>query len=138
MLIAASLCLHLQAQAPQGSSTSTDPLQFPSATGSGAGVAGSSANTSIVPGGGGSIGNSATSGTGTSGEADGTQSLNTSVSLSTDQILTVLQEQPEALGELKSLVADQATQQGTPIQPDSITDEMLYNRIASSPSYARI
>jgi protein involved in polysaccharide export with SLBB domain len=53
--------------------------------------------------------------------------------LSTDQILTILQEQPDALVELKSLVADLAQQQGTPIQQDSITDEMLYNRIASSP-----
>ncbi|WP_263352957.1 SLBB domain-containing protein [Acidicapsa acidisoli] len=47
--------------------------------------------------------------------------------------MAVLQEQPDALVELKSLVADLATQQGTPVQPDSISDEMLYSKIASSP-----
>jgi len=57
----------------------------------------------------------------------------TATSLSTDQILNILQEQPDALIELKSFAADLAQQQGTPVQPDSITDEMLYNKIASSP-----
>jgi protein involved in polysaccharide export with SLBB domain len=54
-------------------------------------------------------------------------------SLSTDQILSILQHQPEALVELKSFVADLAQQQGTPIEQDSLTDDMLYNRISSSP-----
>jgi len=57
----------------------------------------------------------------------------TATPLSTDQILNILQEQPDALIELKSFAADLAQQQGTPVQPDSITDEMLYNKIASSP-----
>jgi protein involved in polysaccharide export with SLBB domain len=55
------------------------------------------------------------------------------VPLSADQIFAVLQDDPDILVELKSLVADLAQQQGVPIQPDSITDELLYSRIASSP-----
>lgn len=34
--------------------------------------------------------------------------------------------------ELKSLLADQMTEQGVPTQPDSITDEALYSQIATS------
>jgi protein involved in polysaccharide export with SLBB domain len=54
------------------------------------------------------------------------------VPLSADQIFSILQAQPDALIDLKSLMADLAQQQGTPIRPDSITDEMLYGKIASS------
>jgi protein involved in polysaccharide export with SLBB domain len=53
--------------------------------------------------------------------------------LSASQILVVLQQQPDALVELKSLMADLAQQQGTPLQPDAITDQMLYSKVASSP-----
>jgi protein involved in polysaccharide export with SLBB domain len=53
--------------------------------------------------------------------------------LSASQILAVLQQQPDALVELKSLMSDLAQQQGTPLQPDAITDQMLYSKIASSP-----
>jgi protein involved in polysaccharide export with SLBB domain len=48
------------------------------------------------------------------------------------QIIAILQEKPEVVIELKSLVADQLQQQGTPTQADSITDEMLFTQIASS------
>ena len=54
------------------------------------------------------------------------------VPLSYDRIAAILDEQPDAMIEVKSLVADLAQQQGTSIQPDSITDEMLLSRIASS------
>ena len=54
------------------------------------------------------------------------------VPLSADQIFAILQEEPDAFVELKSLMADLAQQQGASIQVDSITDEMLYSRIASS------
>ena len=53
--------------------------------------------------------------------------------LSASQILAVLQQSPDAVIELKSLMADVSQQQGTPIQADSITDQMLYSKIASSP-----
>lgn len=55
------------------------------------------------------------------------------VVLSATQILTILQERPEVVVELKSYLADMLQQQGTPTQPDSITDEMLYNQISSNP-----
>jgi len=54
-------------------------------------------------------------------------------SLSAAQISAVLQRRPEVVTELKSFVADQAQQKGVPLQADSITDEMLYAQIASSP-----
>ncbi len=54
------------------------------------------------------------------------------IPLTADQIFAILQEQPDALIELKSLVADLAQQQGAPIQPEAITDEMLYSKITSS------
>jgi hypothetical protein len=56
-----------------------------------------------------------------------------SAPLSAGQIFAVLQQQPDALVELKSVMADMAQQQGTPLQADSITDQMLYSKIASSP-----
>jgi protein involved in polysaccharide export with SLBB domain len=56
-----------------------------------------------------------------------------SAPLSADQIFAVLDQQPDAVVELKSLMADLAQQQGASLQPDSITDQMLYSRIASSP-----
>jgi protein involved in polysaccharide export with SLBB domain len=59
--------------------------------------------------------------------------MGTLTALSTDQILKVLQEQPDAIVELKSLISDQAQQQGISLQPDAISDDMLYSRISSSP-----
>jgi protein involved in polysaccharide export with SLBB domain len=52
--------------------------------------------------------------------------------LSADQIFSILQQQPDALVELKSLMADLAQQQGTPLQPDAITDQLLYSKITTS------
>jgi protein involved in polysaccharide export with SLBB domain len=60
-------------------------------------------------------------------------SLSAQPSLSAAQISAVLQRRPEVVIELKSFVAEQAQQKGVPIQADSITDEMLYSQIASSP-----
>ena len=62
----------------------------------------------------------------------------TSNALTAQQIDDVLQSKPEIVVELKQLVADQLQQQGSQegvqIQSDSITDEMLYNQIATNPS----
>jgi len=55
------------------------------------------------------------------------------VPLSAAQIYAVLDQQPDAIVELKSLMADLAQQQGISLDPDSITDQMLYSQIASSP-----
>ncbi len=44
----------------------------------------------------------------------------------------ILQQKPEVIIEIKSLVADQLQQQGIDTQADSISDEMLYRQISSS------
>ena len=48
------------------------------------------------------------------------------------QILGILQENPEAAVEVKSLLADALRQKGVPAQADSISDEQLYTQIISS------
>ena len=52
--------------------------------------------------------------------------------LSADQIIAILQNNPDALIEAKQWMSDAAAQQGQPISPESITDQMLYSRISSS------
>jgi protein involved in polysaccharide export with SLBB domain len=54
------------------------------------------------------------------------------LSLTATQIFAILQEKPEVVIELKSVLADSLQQQGISSQPDSITDEMLYGQINSS------
>jgi protein involved in polysaccharide export with SLBB domain len=71
---------------------------------------------------------------GANGEAAaGSDMGGSGVALSAAQILTILQERPEVVVELKSYLADMLQQQGTSIQADSITDEVLYSQISSSP-----
>jgi protein involved in polysaccharide export with SLBB domain len=53
-------------------------------------------------------------------------------SLSASQLSNVLQQHPEAIVELKSMLAAEAQRQGSQIQADDITDEVLYQQIASS------
>src|SRR3984957_8654932 len=53
-------------------------------------------------------------------------------SLTAAQITLILQQKPELVVELKSLVADQLQQQGVAAQADSITDEMLLNQISTN------
>jgi hypothetical protein len=52
--------------------------------------------------------------------------------LSTRQIFNLLEEKPEVVVELKQLLADTLSQQGVSVDPNSVTDEMLYRQIASS------
>ncbi len=61
-----------------------------------------------------------------------TSDSNSRTALTAAQINAVLQQKPEIVVELKSLVADQLTQQGISTQADSITDEMLFSQISSS------
>jgi len=73
-----------------------------------------------------------------SSDADSTtsgssQQLNAHGSLTAMQIISILQQKPELVPELKQLVADQFQQQGTTVQADSITDEMLFSQISASP-----
>lgn len=53
------------------------------------------------------------------------------VSLSASQILSIIQNRPEILIELKELLAAMPNN-GAPVQPDSITDEALYSQITTS------
>jgi protein involved in polysaccharide export with SLBB domain len=58
--------------------------------------------------------------------------INQRNSLTAAQIISILQQKPELVVELKSMVADQLTQQGIPTQADSITDEMLLSQISTN------
>ncbi len=74
-----------------------------------------------------------TSGASSSSSSVGTSSVGSSAVLSAGQIFAILQSRPEVVVELKSYLADSMQQQGTSIQADAITDEVLFNQIASSP-----
>jgi protein involved in polysaccharide export with SLBB domain len=56
------------------------------------------------------------------------------MALTTRQIFGVLQEKPEAVIELKTQLAEQLQQQGVAIDANAVTDEMLYNAIATDPT----
>jgi protein involved in polysaccharide export with SLBB domain len=58
--------------------------------------------------------------------------LNQRSSLTASQIISILQQRPELMVELKSLVADQLQQQGIQTQADSISDEMLLSQISTN------
>jgi len=49
--------------------------------------------------------------------------------LSADQINNILQQSPDLVVELKAQLADRMQQQGVQIDPNEISDEMLYNQI---------
>lgn len=53
--------------------------------------------------------------------------------LSTEQIINILQQNPSLVEELKRRLADQLQSQGTEVNPDDIPDQMLYEQIASNP-----
>src|SRR5271156_4508496 len=61
-----------------------------------------------------------------------TSPFNQRTSLTASQIITILQQRPELVVELKSLVADQLQQQGIQTQADSISDEMLLSQISTN------
>jgi protein involved in polysaccharide export with SLBB domain len=70
-------------------------------------------------------------------EDDRRRSTSSSVSaapltLSAEQIIRILQQNPDLVVELKSQVADRMQQQGTPIDPNEISDEMLYSQIEAN------
>jgi protein involved in polysaccharide export with SLBB domain len=60
------------------------------------------------------------------------ESLVAPASLSSDQIIHILQQNPDLVVELKSQVADRLQQQGTPIDANDISDQMLYSQIATN------
>jgi protein involved in polysaccharide export with SLBB domain len=59
-------------------------------------------------------------------------SLALPASLSSNQIIHILQQNPDLVVELKSQVADRLQQQGTPIDANDISDQMLYSQIATN------
>lgn len=61
-----------------------------------------------------------------------TSPFNQRSSLTASQIIAILQQRPELVVELKSLVADQLQQQGIQTQADSISDEMLLSQISTN------
>src|SRR6201996_8933142 len=72
----------------------------------------------------------------TSSDSDGNSpsglQMNQRSSLTASQITSILQQRPELVVELKSVVADQLQQQGIQAQADSISDEMLLNQIQTN------
>jgi protein involved in polysaccharide export with SLBB domain len=145
LIVGLSLAAHCQQSSPQGSTSAgtTSPFLPSEQTGdsqnsSGPGLLPSSSI--LTPGQGAGPSDASGSGSSAGGLADTGQipgsgsiyAMGAPASLSANQIFSILQQDPEVLVELKSLVSDAAQQQGTPIQADAITDEMLYTKIASS------
>jgi protein involved in polysaccharide export with SLBB domain len=58
----------------------------------------------------------------------------TSAALPADQIIQILEQNPDLLAEVKDQVAERLQQQGTQVQANDITDEMLYNQIQTNAS----
>jgi protein involved in polysaccharide export with SLBB domain len=56
------------------------------------------------------------------------------VSLSSEQIIDLLQQNPDLMVELKYMAADRMQQQGVLVDANSISDESLYDQIASNAS----
>lgn len=54
------------------------------------------------------------------------------IALSAEQIVRLLQENPDLTEELKSQVADRMQEQGTQIDANDISDQMLYSQIAGN------
>lgn len=52
--------------------------------------------------------------------------------LSADQIINILQQSPDLVMELKTELSDRLGQQGVQIDPNDISDEMLYGQISSN------
>ena len=52
--------------------------------------------------------------------------------LSSNQIIQILEQSPDLVVEIKSQVADHLQQQGTPVDANDISDEMLYGQIATN------
>jgi protein involved in polysaccharide export with SLBB domain len=51
-----------------------------------------------------------------------------------EQLIQVLRNNPDAMVEIKSVVADGARQQGVSVQPDALTDRQVYSQLETSAS----
>jgi protein involved in polysaccharide export with SLBB domain len=56
----------------------------------------------------------------------------TGTALPADQIIQILEQNPDLLAEVKDQVAERLQQQGTQVQASDITDEMLYTQIQTN------
>src|ERR1700734_2103296 len=55
--------------------------------------------------------------------------------LPASQIDDILERNPDLMTELKSQLAERLGQQGIEVDPDNISDRMIYNQVATSPSF---
>ena len=55
-----------------------------------------------------------------------------SITLSSDQIISILEQDPDLLMELKSQLADRMQQQGVEIDPADISDQAFYSQVSTS------
>jgi protein involved in polysaccharide export with SLBB domain len=67
-------------------------------------------------------------------ESSAADNLSQSAPLSTDQIVSILEQNPDLLLEVKSQLADRFQQQGVQVDATDISDQMVFNQIASSPA----
>ncbi|MBB5066371.1 SLBB domain-containing protein [Granulicella mallensis] len=145
LTVFAAMCGLLQAQQQPSTPTGAPPTD---------GTAGSSSSSSTGTGFGLGLGLGSSASSSDATDSDSTDTQNTMGASSTDlstglgssssltshdsltaaEIDDILQQRPELVPELKQLIADQLQQQGTAVQADSITDDMLYRQIATSPS----
>ncbi len=68
------------------------------------------------------------------GMSTGNDELTVSTVLSPQRIIDILQQDPDLTVELKSLMADRMQMQGAQISANDISDEMLYDQIATNPA----
>ena len=61
-----------------------------------------------------------------------TQGLYGARPLTSSQIMAILNEQPEALLEVKTLIADKLSRTGTPVQEEDISDEAVYSNLTNN------
>jgi protein involved in polysaccharide export with SLBB domain len=60
------------------------------------------------------------------------EGMSARTTLTANQIITLLHQKPEAMVDVKQVMADFFLRQGIAVQPDSITDEILMSNIASN------
>ncbi len=60
--------------------------------------------------------------------------LSTPAALSADQIIEILQQNPNLTADIKSMAAERLEQQGTQVDPSNISDEMLFSQISANAS----
>jgi protein involved in polysaccharide export with SLBB domain len=61
-----------------------------------------------------------------------TYSSNADGSMPANALIQVLSNNPEVMVEVKSVIADEAQQQGVSVQPDALTDQQVYSQLEAS------